>query len=138
MLGLEHFSTPLHFAHKHYGLQADLVPFPSGTGHMIQSLQGKEIDVGIGLTEGWVAGIGKAIVEKGDASAAGYKLVGTYVETPLCWAISTGTKRDINGVEGLRGKKIGVSRIGRSVQLVNRDKCRYEANIILYALADPM
>ncbi|KAH7054347.1 hypothetical protein B0J12DRAFT_450548 [Macrophomina phaseolina] len=108
----EHFSTPLHFAHKHYGLQADLVPFPSGTGHMIQSLQGKEIDVGIGLTEGWVAGIGKAIVEQGDADAAGYKLVGTYVETPLCWAISTGTKRDINGVEGLRSKKIGVSRIG--------------------------
>lgn len=109
----EHFSTPLHFAHKHYGLQADLVPFPSGTGHMIQSLQASEIDVGIGLTEGWVAGIGKAAAEKGDARAAGYALVGTYVETPLCWAISAGAKRaDVGGVDALRGKKIGVSRIG--------------------------
>ncbi|EOD45760.1 putative abc-type nitrate sulfonate bicarbonate transport systems periplasmic components-like protein [Neofusicoccum parvum UCRNP2] len=109
----EHFSTPLHFAHKHYGLQADLVPFPSGTGHMIQSLQASEIDVGIGLTEGWVAGIGKAAAEKGDARAAGYALVGTYVETPLCWAISAGAKRaDVGSVEALRGKKIGVSRIG--------------------------
>lgn len=83
---------------------------------MIQSLQAAEIDVGIGLTEGWVAGIGKAAAEKGDAKAAGYKLVGTYVETPLCWAISAGAKREI-GVEGLQGKKIGVSRIGRCVSL---------------------
>ena len=82
---------------------------------MIQSLQSKEIDVGIGLTEGWVNGIGDAIVNKGDADAAGYKMVGTYVETPLCWAISTGKDRDIKGVEELRGKKIGVSRIGRYI-----------------------
>ncbi|KAI9707683.1 MAG: hypothetical protein M1836_000645 [Candelina mexicana] len=75
----EHFSTPLHFAQKHFSLNATLVPFPSGTGHMIQSLQTNEIDVGIGLTEGWIAGLGK---EGGDK--AGYKLVGTYVETPLC------------------------------------------------------
>ncbi|KAK7530131.1 hypothetical protein IWX49DRAFT_359958 [Phyllosticta citricarpa] len=108
----EHFSTPLHFAHKHFGLKADLVPFPSGTGHMIQSLQSNEIDVGIGLTEGWVNGIGDAIANKGGADAAGYKLVGTYVETPLCWAISTGKDPQLKRVEELRGKKIGVSRIG--------------------------
>lgn len=72
---------------------------------MIQSLRAAEIDVGIGLTEGWVAGLAKP--EKG------YKIIGTYVETPLCWAISTGPKRDINGVEQLKGGKIGVSRIGR-------------------------
>lgn len=30
----EHFSTPLHFAEKHFGLDAKLIPFPSGTGHM--------------------------------------------------------------------------------------------------------
>lgn len=75
---IEHFSTPLHFAQKHFGLNATLVPFPSGTGHMITSLQADEIDVGIGLTEGWVAGLGK------HGEKAGYKIVGTYVETPLC------------------------------------------------------
>lgn len=77
---------------------------------MITSLQSKEIDIGIGLTEGWVAGLGKAEAESRDA---GYKMVGTYVETPLCWAISTGAKReDVTAVEGLEGGKMGVSRIG--------------------------
>ncbi|KAM0803339.1 hypothetical protein BDR22DRAFT_819052 [Usnea florida] len=106
----EHFSTPLHFARTHFSLPCTLVPFPSGTGHMITSLQSNEIDVGIGLTEGWVAGLGKAQVESKDA---GYKMVGTYVKTPLCWAISTGANReDMAGVEGLNGAKMGVSRIG--------------------------
>jgi ABC-type nitrate/sulfonate/bicarbonate transport system substrate-binding protein len=102
----EHFSTPLHFAQTHYNLAATLVPFPSGTGHMIQALQAHDIDVGVGLTEGWVAGLAKHTPHP-------YKLVGTYVETPLCWAISTGAARaDIASAAQLRGKKIGVSRIG--------------------------
>ena len=76
----EHFSTPLHFAKKYFALAAELIPFPSGTGHMITSLRAGEIDVGIGLTEGWVAGLGNATT----AGDGGYKIVGTYVETPLC------------------------------------------------------
>ncbi|KAH6847002.1 hypothetical protein B0I37DRAFT_374089 [Chaetomium sp. MPI-CAGE-AT-0009] len=107
----EHFSTPLHFARAHYGLDAQLVAFPSGTGHMVTALRAGEIDVGIGLTEGWVAGLGKA-QEKGDKDG-GFRLVGTYVETPLCWAISTGANRpEIRTVDSLQGGKIGVSRIG--------------------------
>ena len=74
---------------------------------MITSLQSNEIDVGIGLTEGWITALGK------QRDAAGFKLVGTYVETPLCWAISTGIGREIEDVRQLEGKKIGVSRIGR-------------------------
>ena len=78
---------------------------------MITSLQSNEIDVGIGLTEGWVAGLGRTAAEQRDA---GYKIIGTYVETPLCWAISTGANReDVTGVGDLKGKKMGVSRIGR-------------------------
>ena len=78
----EHFSTPIHFAKKHYGLDAELIAFPSGTGHMITAIRGGEIDVGVGLTEGWIAGLGKS-QESGDQDG-GYRLVGTYVETPLC------------------------------------------------------
>lgn len=76
----EHFSTPLFFAQKHYGLDATLIPFPSGTGHMVTAIRAGEIDVAVGLTEGWIAGLGKEDVE-GDG---GYRLVGTYVDTPLC------------------------------------------------------
>ncbi|KAK8063442.1 hypothetical protein PG996_008094 [Apiospora saccharicola] len=105
----EHFSTPLYFAQKHFGLQATLTPFPSGTGHMITALREGEIDVGIGLTEGWIAGLGKEDTP-GDG---GYRIVGTYVETPLCWAISTGAKRpEISSVSNLKNSKVGVSRIG--------------------------
>ena len=76
----EHFSTPLHFALAHYGLNAKTTMFPSGTGHMVTALRAGEIDIGIGLTEGWIAGLGKEGIE-GDG---GYRLIGTYVDTPLC------------------------------------------------------
>ncbi|KAF2646560.1 hypothetical protein P280DRAFT_440738 [Massarina eburnea CBS 473.64] len=106
----EHFSTPLEFAKKHYDLQAKLLPFPSGTGHMVTALQAGEIDIGVGLTEGWIAALGKAQAAQKDA---GFKVVGTYVETPLCWAISTGARRtELGGITDLKGKKAGVSRIG--------------------------
>ncbi|KAF1812293.1 uracil-DNA glycosylase-like protein [Eremomyces bilateralis CBS 781.70] len=113
----EHFSTPLHFAQKHYGLDASLIPFPSGTGHMVESLKAKDIDIGMGLTEGWVAGLGKA---GSPGPPFPFKIVGTYVSTPLSWAISTGKgrkgefKAKLGGDESsaLQGKKMGVSRIG--------------------------
>ena len=106
----EHFCTPLEFAKRHYGLDVDLIPFPSGTGHMVTAIQAGEIDLAVGLTEGWISALGKAQAAKQDA---GFKIVGTYVETPLCWAISTGAKRDeLKGVQDLKGKKAGVSRIG--------------------------
>ncbi|KAF1848114.1 periplasmic binding protein-like II [Cucurbitaria berberidis CBS 394.84] len=106
----EHFSTPLEFAKKHYGLDSRLLPFPSGTGHMVTALQSGEIDIGVGLTEGWIAALGKAQATKEDA---GFRVVGTYVETSLCWAISAGARRDdLTSIQDLKGKKVGVSRIG--------------------------
>ncbi|KAI1458481.1 periplasmic binding protein-like II [Annulohypoxylon moriforme] len=111
----EHFSTPLYFAQKYFGLSATLIPFPSGTGHMITAIRSGEIDIGIGLTEAWVAGLGKEDTP-GDG---GYRIVGTYVETPLCWAISTGAKRpEITSVSSLKGSKIGISRIGSGSQVM--------------------
>ncbi|PFH59269.1 hypothetical protein XA68_12609 [Ophiocordyceps unilateralis] len=111
----EHFSTPLYFAQKYYGLDAELIPFPSGTGHMVTALRAGDVDVGIGLTEGWIAGLGREGVE-GDG---GYRLVGTYVETPLRWAISTGAQReDLTSIDCLRGRRIGISRPGSGSQVM--------------------
>jgi ABC-type nitrate/sulfonate/bicarbonate transport system substrate-binding protein len=77
---------------------------------MVTALQSGDIDIGVGLTEGWIAALGKAQATQKDA---GFKVVGTYVETPLCWAISAGARHDdITKVDDLRGKKVGVSRIG--------------------------
>ncbi|KAI1824621.1 hypothetical protein F4861DRAFT_246657 [Xylaria intraflava] len=111
----EHFSTPIHFAQKYFGLNAQLIPFPSGTGHMITAIRSGEIDIGIGLTEAWTAGLGREDTP-GDG---GYRIVGTYVETPLCWAISTGAKRpEITSVDSLKGSKIGISRPGSGSQVM--------------------
>jgi ABC-type nitrate/sulfonate/bicarbonate transport system substrate-binding protein len=77
---------------------------------MVTALQAGEIDIGVGLTEGWVAALGKSQASQQDA---GFRIVGTYVETPLCWAISTGARRDeLSSVKDLKGKRVGVSRIG--------------------------
>ncbi|KAL8693726.1 MAG: hypothetical protein Q9224_003701 [Gallowayella concinna] len=113
----EHFSTPLHFAQTYFSLCAALIPFPSGTGHMVTALQAGELDVAIGLTEGWIAAIAKSAAQDQAADDLSnpneFRLVGTYVQTPLCWAISTGQEReDITSVADLKGKKVGVSRIG--------------------------
>lgn len=83
---------------------------------MITSLRGNEIDVAIGLTEGWVAGLaGKQQASQTSPDAdGGYKVVGHWVDNPLRWAIVTGRNRDeITGVSDLKDKRVGVSRLGR-------------------------
>ena len=80
---------------------------------MIEAFHAKEIDVGIGLTEGWVVGLSKS---KGteDWTTKPYHLVGSYTMSPLLWAVSTGGMRsDVTNVEELRGLKAGISRPGR-------------------------
>lgn len=106
----EHFSTPLFQAekqgyYKSQDLTIEFVPVIEGTGRLIKLLNSKEIDFAIGLTEGFVADIAKG----NDV----YKIIGSFVESPLCWAISTGYDRqDITKASDLQSKKIGVSRIG--------------------------
>ncbi|CCE88583.1 Piso0_001352 [Millerozyma farinosa CBS 7064] len=106
----EHFSTPLFFAKEHkfydeHNIKVEFLPVPEGTGRLIQLLNNNETDIAVGLTEGFIADIAKGN-EK-------YKAVGTYVKSPLRWSVSTGSDRnDINKLEDLAGKRIGVSRIG--------------------------
>lgn len=84
---------------------------------MITSLRDNEIDIGIGLTEGWIAGLaGKQQLEASTAAGhdGGYRIVGQWVESPLRWAIVTGRKRDdLKSVSDLKDSRVGVSRLGR-------------------------
>lgn len=106
----EHFSTPLFLAEsqKYYSqehVEIQFLPVIEGSGRLIKLLNDKSVDIAIGLTEAFVADIAN-----GNDS---YSVVGTYVESPLCWAISTGSDRDdITKAEDLAGKRVGVSRIG--------------------------
>ena len=104
----EHYLLPLHLSNLTFPVE--LVPFPSGTGHMITSLRSDSIDLAIGLTEGWVAGLLSPQGQK----EKGYKIIGRWVDNPLRWAIVTGRNREeINSVSDLqKHRKVGVSRIG--------------------------
>jgi hypothetical protein len=104
----EHYLLPLHLAT--FPFPVELVPFPSGTGHMITSLRSNSIDLAIGLTEGWVAGL---LTPQGQKEK-GYRIVGRWVQNPLRWAVVTGRDREqISSVADLqRHRKVGVSRLG--------------------------
>ena len=106
----EHYLVPLHLAKPKFPFPVELRPFPSGTGHMITSLRSDSIDLAIGLTEGWVAGL---LTTEGQ-KARGYNIVGSWVQNPLRWAIVTGRNREnINSVSDLQTYgRVGVSRMG--------------------------
>lgn len=94
---------------------SSLPPLPSiltkvlagGTGQLIAALKADEIDISIALTEALITGIVKKTAE--------YKIVGTYVTSPLNWAVIVGKDSKYQKLEDLRGEKIGISRIGRYV-----------------------
>jgi ABC-type nitrate/sulfonate/bicarbonate transport system substrate-binding protein len=106
----EHYLLPLHLAKTKFPFPVELIPFPSGTGHMITSLREDNVDVCIGLTEGWVAGL---LNDQGQ-KLQGYNIVGQWVENPLRWAVVTGRNREnINTIDDLRQhRRVGVSRLG--------------------------
>ncbi|CAE6441786.1 unnamed protein product [Rhizoctonia solani] len=90
----EHFASPL--------LKA------SGTGAMAAALQNNEIDVAVALTDALIAGIANG--------SQAYKLVGSYVSTPLNWAVVTGKDSKYQSIDDLRGTKLGISRVGSGSQ----------------------
>ncbi|KAG0256109.1 hypothetical protein BG011_004743 [Mortierella polycephala] len=111
----EHFSSPLHLAvelgfFEKEGVVVERVCCPSGTGEMTTKLIDGSLDVAIALTEGLLAGIAKGH----DA----YKIIGTYVESPLCWAISVGQESSHVDRQSLRNGAIGISRIGSGSHII--------------------
>lgn len=110
----EHFNLPWHMAIENgiftkHGVQVEFVEQKLGTGAMIASAKSGEVDVIIALTEGLVADI---------ACGSDLRLFGTYVQSPLCWAISTGRSSPMHSVEDLKGQVFGISRNGSGSQLM--------------------
>ncbi|GAA6010613.1 hypothetical protein JCM10207_007765 [Rhodosporidiobolus poonsookiae] len=105
----EHFASPLlQLAAKDDTIQ--LVPCPSGTGQIMSAIKAGEVDLAIALTESLIAGIAKNTAE--------FKLVGTYVTSPLNWAVIVGKDSKYQKLDDLRGEKIGISRIGSGSQVM--------------------
>ncbi|KAJ1947580.1 hypothetical protein GGF37_000345 [Kickxella alabastrina] len=81
---------------------------------MVKKLAAGELDVAICVTEGLVAGINS----NKDASL---RLFGTYVDTPLPWAVSVATDARFCSLDDLGfGAKFGISRPGSGSEVMAR------------------
>jgi len=105
----------LQYAEDDAGKTFTLVECPSGTGQIIARLKNDEIDVAIALTDPLISGIANG--------STSYKLVGSYVSSPLRWAVITGKGSEYKEISDLKGKDpykktidIGISRPGSGSQ----------------------
>jgi len=98
----------LQYAEADGGKTFTLVECPSGTGQVITRLTNDEIDVAVALTDPLISGIARG--------SQHYKLVGSYVTTPLNWAVITGKDTQYKGIPDLQETSIGISRYGSGSQ----------------------
>jgi len=111
----EHFSLPFQLAKgkgifaKH-GLDITTVEHPRGTGSMCRALRSADLDIAVALTEGIVADI----ISNGPT----FKLVSTYVQSSLHWAVVVHPDSPYKSIEDLKGKKFGISRFGSGSHLM--------------------
>jgi len=126
----EHFNYPWHLGiergiFEKHGVRIEWSDQKGGTGAQIEALKSGELEIVTALTEGLIASMVKTETaakqhhQEGDTGPHHpFKIIGTYVETPLCWAISTGPKSEFDKVEKLQDQKFGISRYGSGSQLM--------------------
>jgi len=81
-----------------------------GTGAMINKLKSNETDLIVALTEGLINEI---------SCHSSICLIGTYVQSPLLWSISTSIDSNFNSIEDLKGKTFGISRFQSGSHLMS-------------------
>jgi len=111
----EHFFAPFHIANERglyneAGIDFSFRVTPEGTGKMAQLLEGNEIDVALMVSEGAVA---KA------ATGAPFKVIGTYVHSPLRLGVHVHSRAPVKSAADLKGKVFGISRMGSSSHLMS-------------------
>jgi hypothetical protein len=111
-----------------FGVEVDYKPVPEGTGAMLKKLHHNEADLAITVTDGFIAG-----------QAAGFnvQLVGTYVDSPLTWAVSAHPDFPCNTIEEMFQKKetinVGISRL----QSGSHTMSYYMADLLAKKLQQP-
>ena len=113
----EHFNSPWHTAavkglFDANGLQVEWTDFPGGTGAMTKALRAGEIDIALALTEGLVADMHRRNPQ--------YKLLGTYVASPLTWGVHAAAKNSKLQCMADLGQSVryAVSRMGSGSHLM--------------------
>ena len=112
----EHFSAPILLAiergmFRAAGIDVQWHEVKQGTGLMLQHLKSHSVDCIVALTEGLMTDIVRD-------SKSDVKLIGTYVESKLRWAISVGHDSPIKSIDQLQHTRFGISRYGSGSQLM--------------------
>ncbi|MDQ6666938.1 MAG: ABC transporter substrate-binding protein [Thermoproteota archaeon] len=102
-----HFAT-LHVASdqrvfEKYGLQPEFREFSGGTGELAEALANGKVNIGIGLTDGFVTSISKS---------ADFRIIATFVETPMKWIILLPSNSSVGNIKDLNGKTFGITKFG--------------------------
>jgi ABC-type nitrate/sulfonate/bicarbonate transport system substrate-binding protein len=110
----EHFNFAWHIALKdklfeNSGIDLQWIDCPGGTGEMTQSLKNNKIDLAVVLTEGIV----KSITDGNQ-----FKIIQTFVKSPLIWGIHVSSKSSFNKINQLKKTKAAISRIGSGSHLM--------------------
>ncbi|KXS21267.1 periplasmic binding protein-like II [Gonapodya prolifera JEL478] len=106
----EHFMVPLEIAardgrFKQLGFEVEWKQCPAGTAEMLGGLTKGTLDIAFPLTESAVAGIASA-------THPNIRIIGSYVNTPLNWAISVATSAAFKSSDDLVGTRCAISRYG--------------------------
>lgn len=110
----EHFNLPWHLCiedgdFEKNNIEVSWTDFYGGTGEMSEALKAGEVDIAIMLTEGSV----KEICE-----GSPFKILQTYVESPLMWGIHVHADSHYYKIEDLKHQKAAISRFGSGSHLM--------------------
>jgi len=97
-----------------HGIEVEHRVVPEGTGKMLDLLESGEVDVALTVTDGFIAGRA--------GSGRRVKMVGTFVESPLVWAVACSGRNeasatltslgDLSSSSLGRALRFGISRLG--------------------------
>ncbi len=102
----EYFNLPIHLAiekgeFQTAGIDLQWQMVPEGTGKMIKSLEERELDLAVTLTEGTVKSIAQ-----GNPS----KIIHIYVKSPLQWGVHVAAGSSFQRLEDLEHQRFAISR----------------------------
>jgi ABC-type nitrate/sulfonate/bicarbonate transport system substrate-binding protein len=110
----EHFNLPWHLCIENkefesHDINLTWTDFHGGTGEMSEALKNDDVDVAVMLTEGSI----KEICEGNP-----FKILQSYVQTPLMWGIHVDANSKHHVMKDLRGKTAAISRYGSGSHLM--------------------
>ena len=118
----EHFNFAWHIALKdklfeNSGIDLQWIDCPGGTGEMTQSLKNNKIDLAVVLTEGIVKSI---------SDGNQFKIIQTFVKSPLIWGIHVSSKSNFNKIN------LGRSRLISANDVKNYKEFTFEGIVMSY------